>query len=365
MEKKTHFVNGSVHGINSFKYTTFSKEMKNVVVCIREEVTNRLKIGVTNGKKGITLSVESPVYCIDYAEINVLRKVPLRQYFGKEIERTDNASRRTCYGVGSGASTVGADVKTNKNRLMSTNMIEMCNLLSSNSKMFSVNNKHCTSSLSFNHVTVLYYLSKNSSHSIDLNPHCDVVISSKNEYGSKNSQKENSPTVVLSFAAEKSVDFYKRKVLDGKFDSAEHVATMKMKDSEMFVLHPYDERVVERIVKNDGRKKKYAKEENLSQFRHAVSFKSTHSVGSASASTGESTYSVSISVCFRCVNTSEWFHPHRDTVIMQNDSDGKMKLKTEQQMKKQKLIDETRVQLYNKRFQEEMTSELRSFHKSI
>ena len=78
MEKKTHFVNGSVHGINSFKYTTFSKEMKNVVVCIREEVTNRLKIGVTNGKKGITLSVESPVYCIDYAEINVLRKVPLR-----------------------------------------------------------------------------------------------------------------------------------------------------------------------------------------------------------------------------------------------------------------------------------------------
>ena len=59
--------------------------------------------------------------------------------------------------------------------------------------------------------------------------------------------------VMLSFAATKSVELYKRKVLNNKFESAVHVAAMKMEDSEMFVLHPYDERVVERIVKMGGK----------------------------------------------------------------------------------------------------------------
>ena len=363
--RKTHFVNGSVHGINSFKYTTFSKEMSNVMICVRDEVTNRLKHGVSNGKKGISLAVESPVYCTEYAEVNVLRKVPLRQYFGKEIECTEDASKRTCYGVGSGASTVGGDVVTNKTRLMSENMMDMCNLLSCNSKLFSVNKKNCAPSLSFNHVTVLYYLSTDRSDHIDLNPHCDVVISSKNEYGNKNSQMENTPTVVFSFAAQKSVDFYKRKVLNGKFESAVHVGSIEMQDSEMFVLHPYDERVVERIVKTGTRKSKYSKEGRLSQFRHAVSFKSPHAADADTTSTPGSTYAVSISVCFRCVSTSQWFHPYRDTLITENTDDTKKKSSTEQQIKKQKLIDDKRDELYNQRFQEKWTSELRSFHTSI
>ena len=271
---------------------------------------------------------------------------------------------RTCYGVGSGASTVGADVVTNKTRVMSTNMKNMCDLLSCNSNMFSVNKKHCTPSLSFNHVTVLYYLSKSSSHKIDLNPHCDVEISSNNEYKIANSQTENSPTVVLSFAATKSVEMYKRQVLNNKFENAMHVGELKMEDGEMFVLHPYDERVVERIVKTGGRKKKFEKEEIRSQFRHALSFKSLHVPGDAS-STQECTYAVSISVCFHDVKSSQWFHPHHSIVIRKTSDEKKTDSMTDQQKKKQKLIDNKRDQLHDKEFQEKMTSELRCFHKSI
>lgn len=363
-QRRSYFVNSHVHGINSFKYTTYSDEMKSAVSCVKDEVIHRLQTGVTNGKKGIALTVESPVYCINYAEINVLRKVPLRQYFGMELEVDGDASKRTSYGVGSGASTVGADTVTNKTRVMSQNMKRMCELLSEKPEFFSNNNKHCARSLCFNHVTILYYLSKNRSHKIDLNPHCDIEISSKDQYNEKNSQTENTPTVVMSFACTKSVRFYKRTVSNNKYDKAVYVSSMEMSDSEMFVLHPCDERVVERRVKKEGQKTKKAKEGVVSQFRHAVSFKSQH-VSDEKDSENDSNYAVSISVCFRDVKTSQWYHQHHDTVDAIKSNALKMDSMTEQQTKKQKLIDDKRIELYDKEFRKKMTSELRQFHKSI
>ena len=55
---------------------------------MNEECLNRLKFGINmkGNNKGIVVSIESPKCCIDYAEFNVDRTVPLRQYFGKDIK---------------------------------------------------------------------------------------------------------------------------------------------------------------------------------------------------------------------------------------------------------------------------------------
>ena len=54
--------------------------------------------------------MESPKCCKNYAEFNVDRRVPMWQYFGRDIgEGVDGGVFRWSYGVRSGSSTVGGD----------------------------------------------------------------------------------------------------------------------------------------------------------------------------------------------------------------------------------------------------------------
>ena len=356
--QKTFFKHHKKHGIYSFKYTSYPQDIKRNIMEIRTECVECLRKGVCNGRKGISLTIESPVFCKDYAEINVNRKVPLRQYYGRELLCDDKTcSKRTCYGVGSGASTVGSDPITNKTRLMSKVMMKMCNDLSSKPYLFMNKKQSCSSTVTFNHVTVLYYLSKGPSDHILLNPHCDAVVSTGNIYNVKNSQQENTPTVVLSFSSAKEIVFFKRYSDGNTFEDHQFVDSMKLDDGDMFVLHPCDERVVQREVIKGG--KKYTKEEKRSQFKHGVNFSSKKTTNEI-----KEAYEVAISVCFRNVQTTASFDKKTDCVVSTKNNNGD-KEPSHHQKKRIKLLDEKRNDIYDPENRKAISKELEKFYNSV
>ena len=162
--------------------------------------------------------------------------MPTRQYFGKNIgEEEDGAITRTVYGVGSGSSTVGADVKTTTTKPLTTVMNEIIEELHKIQSIKVKNQKYCKENFDLNHATVLYYLlDKKESTTCRLNKHCDVEVTASNTPKSNNSQKVGTPTIVISLNNTKHVWFYKRYTTDNKsFDGAAvEVDRMEMKHGE-------------------------------------------------------------------------------------------------------------------------------------
>ena len=287
--------------MKSFKVIDKSKNMKKLIDKINEECLNRLKFGINmkGNNKGIVVSIESPKCCIDYAEFNVDRTVPLRQYFGKDIKLEPKFVKRWSYGVGSGNKTVGGDTITTKTREMTQVMKQFCDELNQN-KQFQCKGKYCISDtqndcpIQFNHVTILYYLmDSRNNNKIVLRPHCDLEVSAKNEVIKGNSQREGSPTVVLSLQCDKSIDFHQRFSNQTKFldeNTSNKVDTMQIKHGEFFVLHPDDERVFKRNTRSASTSKKRS-----SQFQHSV----TTTIKKKKELESGDGYKLGISVCFR------------------------------------------------------------------
>ena len=131
-------------GLSSFKVTNIhtNTQLNELVEKLNLECVDLLKeennlyIGnsYVNDQKhqnGINVAVESPKCCVNYAEFNLDRKVPLRQYFGKNSKKNHNNIERISYGVGSGNTTVGGDIMTTTTRPLTRNMTIMCEKLSS------------------------------------------------------------------------------------------------------------------------------------------------------------------------------------------------------------------------------------------
>ena len=259
-----------------------------------------------NNNKGISIAVEAPTCCSGYAEFNVDRHVPLRQYFGKTIDSPttykDNICSRMSYGVGSGSSTVGGDIQSTRTSELSKGMSLMITEL--NKYQFCVGN-YCKKKFSFNHVTVLYYLSNAHSHPvISLKKHCDVVVSPDNIVGkNNNSQTPGTPTIVLTLHCSKVLDLFKRYSTGKKFDKGSKVDSIQLNHGDLFVLHPRDERVIRRRVRGNNIDS-YELEKSTSQFQHGVHFKNLPSLRK---NKNRDNYKVSISVCFRNVQRKLMF----------------------------------------------------------
>lgn len=355
--KKQFFDSGASLGINSFKFISYPSFLCEQLILLKTECIERLEKGITNGATGISLTIESPVYCRDYAEFNVFRKVPLRQYFGEDLHEDRNGiATRTAYGVGSGNATVGGDRKMTKTRLMTTVMKNICEYLSSEAKVFTNNGKKCRSDVHFNHVTVLYYLSESGrpEHKINLNPHSDMEVTAKNEFKLSNSQTEHTPTVVISFVDSKDLVFYKRNSDGNRFGEISRVTSMTMNDMDIFVLHPHDERVVKRRLKlkNHGN----VIEDTMSQFKHGVSFSSSR------PGMNEEGYGVSISVCLRHVSKTEKVRKDLGVPISEETEYTEMKEMSEFKKRKIELIESKRKQMSNEDKMAEMNERLKSFH---
>lgn len=270
--EKTFFENGLQHGINSFKLNNTSKEINVLVEKLKNECIVRLQQQL-DSKKGMNISVESPKCCKNYAQLNVDRSVPLRQYFGKDCGKSgDEGVLRWSYGVGSGSHTVGGDTITTKTKPLTKNMQQMCELLQKMSKLLNI--KECRKNIDFNHVTVLHYMMHGRNKRINLKPHCDVEMTASNKFKESNSQEEGTPTIVLTLNDTKTIKIYKRSTLDGtRFEEdIDEVASMELNHGDLYFLHPNDERVINRRCKDKG-SGKFIKEEFASQFKHGVTCK--------------------------------------------------------------------------------------------
>ena len=230
----------------------------------------------------------------------------MRQYFGMDNESKNKSSNnpnyswRYCYGVGSGGTTVGGDTHTTLTKPMSQAMIEMCTELS-NSKLFHIHGQYVKKrKVNFNHITILYYfMDGKGNNKCILNSHCDIQVSPKNIVLENNSQMKDTPTIVLSLCASKTVSFSKRYSNGTKFSDANVVDSMTMNDGEIFVLHPRDERVIKRkVLNNKSGISKWYTELLPSQFQHSVN----QNMKTQPKDARHEQYKVSISICFRETN---------------------------------------------------------------
>ena len=78
----TEFRYKKTHDINSFKFRIENKDFIGISNNLLIETTRILKS--FNVDSGLSLCIEGPMCCPNYAEINIKRGVPIRQYYGRE-----------------------------------------------------------------------------------------------------------------------------------------------------------------------------------------------------------------------------------------------------------------------------------------
>ena len=318
-DNKVLFKDHDLHGIKSFKIQSchLQTELKHLIGDMRKECVDRLQFGMSRLSKpqdGITIAIEGPTCCPNYAQFNIDRSVPLRQYFGKNFsEEVDGIITRWSYGLGSGSSTVGGDLQTSKTRPLTITMKKMCDELQ----------KLCDSDVEFNHVTVLYYLTDKYKHrSIELKKHCDVERTAMNTYKKSNSQKFGTPTIVLSLFHPKTVKMFKRYVTEKQgrrksFDKEDHfVGNMLTGDGDIFYLSPEDESVIHREIMNIDTGM-MGEEKQASNFRHAVRCSINDDYEELNL-----LEKISVSVCFRQTIVKREYNIKTDTMIRLKDMDG-------------------------------------------
>ena len=81
---KIEFDSKKSQGMKSYKVVDCSRKLNSLIHKMNKECIRRLDCGIQKGtsNSGITATIESPKCCIDYAEFNIDRNVPIRQYFG-------------------------------------------------------------------------------------------------------------------------------------------------------------------------------------------------------------------------------------------------------------------------------------------
>ena len=210
--------------------------------------------------------------------------------------------------------------------------------------IFNCQGKYSRKFVDYNHVTILFYFiqpSKNTA--VTLRPHCDLQVSPSNKTVKGNSQKENTPTIVLTLQCSKYIDFYKRYSNGKKFESSSStkVSSMLLNHGDFFVLHPEDERVLNRRILCSDKKientSSFEIESKLSQFQHGVQFSSNNDIN-----VNDKNALVSISVCFRETTTKSRFCLYRHIEVVPSNS------KHDDQCKPKSKITDTRSILFSK-----------------
>ena len=353
---KSYFENAATIGIKSFKYQNLDAKFSKLINDLNCECKRILT-------EELNVNTESPKCCEKYAEFNIDRKVPLRQYFGKEViddtKTNENVCARYSYGVGSGSTTVGGDVATTQTKPMSKVMKKLCEKLQSLKEVreLIVNENE---RVNFNHVTILYYLIDNDRHkTCTLRPHCDLEVTASNKVKENNSQVAGSPTLVIALQKPKEITFYKRYSDGVKFDkNITDVGKMNMEETDIFFLHPEDERVIDRELYNEGTGKT-ENENRLSQFKHGVVC--TRDKETMNDKSKRNKYQISISVCFRQTNTVRLYSAKNHTLIDEQGNKVDNDKGSIAMIKRAKKIELKRKELENKNNMERIDKKAKRF----
>ncbi len=264
-----------------------------------------------NLSTGMSIAVESPSYCKDYAKMSCDRTTPIRQYFGKTLKeevsvkgaaKSGKYMRRASYDVGPDCKSIGGDVKNTITRDWSPSMERLADKLTGIVKKDTAMNTGSKLE-SFNHVTVLFYLTNpkaghDERRRVEIGFHTDVNRTPDGDPKPGHPQVASTPTVVLSLGDGKTLRFQKRYSNGSQWDDSERIEVEKTLDHGSFhYLHPLDEMVLHRMVNRSG---KFQKEESKSQFMHSVKSQSHVS---------DTEVKVCVSLCFRQVPFATYYDP--------------------------------------------------------
>lgn len=196
---------------------------------------------------GLQMTYDKPLGCKKFM-CNLQRPAVLRQHFGLRVQKEDK-NVLFSYGSGSGSITVGTHPSFCTTREMTPNMNiishrihdSLCQL----QRDEGIPNLTCSP---FNHCTVLLYFHKHSSSPDNmLGFHTDNVFSTTGTFNkNKNTQRENTPTCVLTLGSTRQLHFQKQwNDIDKKTNKRKwHELTrrrIELDDNSLFVLHPEDE----------------------------------------------------------------------------------------------------------------------------
>lgn len=222
----------------------------------------------------------------------------LRTSYGKDCHDSDEDDMdfvtRYVDGTGYGSSSVGTDPRSGQTKQMSLAMWELGVALQNQLQI--PKNRFCkTMDLSeeFNSVSILLYIGSDVIKECtvsDLAYSSDIEFNTKGEFVKDNSQKENTPVVVLTLGDPRTVHMKKRKKgKDGNWMNNEREKThdFLLTSGSIFVLDPADEELKERGRENQG----------LSQFHHRVKV----------------TKGLSMAIMFRTVTTKAKIHVINNT----------------------------------------------------
>ena len=195
-----------------------------------------------HSESGIRIALDKPLGCRQYSS-NLERPAVLRQYFGETLP----SGCRYSYGNGTGSTTVG----THPNHLVTRDITPDMMFVSEEIYKINMEKSRDTSMLIErpNHCTILFYYHKTPQITNKmLGYHTDNVYSKSGIFlSSKNSQKENTPTCVLTIGDSRNLSFQKQK--NTRYNATKRMRWkecktdfFKLKHNSLFVLHPCDER---------------------------------------------------------------------------------------------------------------------------
>lgn len=329
-------------GLKSFKF-----KLSNSQKLCGDVLTDALSmLHDVNGKRGMFVASECPTFLKDWVKLSVDRIGPIRQYFGHtKVEKkrkvtndgysTSNAVQRASYGVT--ARTTSGDMKTTITRDMTPAMQALAEALSEAHRKNWKNGCTSKKNVHFNHVTVLFYLTNPIAGEMNtagkrtavLNYHTDCSRSASNKRNKNaHEQVHNTPTIVLSLGDTKEMSFAKRYSDGAKFMTrTKAIAKKQLEHGSFHYLHPEDEHVVKRRVRNANESHTYVEEE-ASQFQHAI--KCTSGKRSKNVK-------VSVSFCFREVPYCS-YDRKTNTLLDENGEFVKNDCRTDAMNKRDKLL---------------------------
>ena len=187
---------------------------------------------------GICLALDRPLGC-KHHKPNLTRPAVLRQFYGQTLP----CGKRFCYGDGTGSLTVGTLPDYLITRNMTPEMTKLANHITWYVKRFT------GKSYMLNHCTVLFYYHKaNESPNKMLGYHTDNVYSANGKFlRNKNSQAEDTPTIVLTIGNPRDLVVQKQKHTYCKETKRKRwKETMKqninLRHNSLFVLQSCDEK---------------------------------------------------------------------------------------------------------------------------
>jgi hypothetical protein len=266
-----------------------------ILIGIAKTEVVRLLLAPWDSSNGISFHIDAPLFNKPLPALT--RPGVLRTSFGLDCPNEDqdnlNYVSRYTYGSGSGSNSVGSNPLDHQTKPMSHVMVQLAKAIQDKLRK----TKFCktTDTEAFNSVTILLYMGGDVIQQRKLSSlgfHCDSEYTAKGEFVGNNSQKQNTPVVVLTLGDQRTLYMKKRFASsDGVWRnnaSEKNAHPFVLTDKSIFILHPDDE-VPQSRGHRDG---------SLSQFQH----------GGVKVTQG-----LSVAIIFRTVTTKTNIHVTRNT----------------------------------------------------